>query len=70
MAQPPLLCAECDVPATVLIVHPHLYKMVIPSCGRHGELEAGVELEILPVDSPVATSYTVLRGFIVPRSGA
>jgi hypothetical protein len=68
MAQaPPLECAECDIPATVLIVHPALYQMVVPACGRHGELYA--DLEALPVDSPEASDFTVLRGFYVPLMG-
>lgn len=60
-------CAECGRPATVLIVHPHLYQMVVPACGLHGELLAGGGLDVLSVDDPDAASYTVLRGWYVPR---
>lgn len=64
-----LECAECDVVASLLIVIPGLYKMAAPSCGFHGELEADAELELIPINSPEAEGFTVLRGFVVPRSG-
>jgi len=63
-----LECAECGIPAAVLVVIPGLYQMVAPSCGRHGELEPGNILDVIPVDSPEAADYTVLRGCYVPRS--
>ena len=65
-----LECAECavPVPATVLVVIPGLYMMAAPSCGRHGELAPGAILDVLPIDSPEAADYTVLRGRYVPRS--
>lgn len=68
-----MLCAECGipVPATVLIVHPHLYQMAIPACGLHGELLGDADLDVVPLDSPdgaeVLRTHTVLSGFYVPR---
>lgn len=64
-----LECAECGVPATVLLIHPALYQMVVPACGLHGELLAGANLEVLEVGSPEAAGFTVLRGYYVPRTG-
>lgn len=64
-------CAECPAPAAVLVAHPHLYRMAVPLCGLHGALSAGTD--VVPLDSPegreMLESYTVLRGFVVPRPG-
>jgi hypothetical protein len=61
-----LECAECDALATVLIVHPRLFRTVVPACGRHGELVA--DFDIYPVDSPEVADWTVLRGHYVPTA--
>lgn len=67
----PLRCAECGVPAIVLIVHPDLYHMLVPACGRHGELDPAADLDIVAVDSTEAEemlkTHTLLRSVIVPR---
>jgi hypothetical protein len=59
-------CAECGIPATVLIVHPHLFRMVIPACGLHAEPG-----DAIPIDSSEAEelleTHTLLRGYVVPR---
>jgi hypothetical protein len=70
MAVADLECARCDDPATVLIVHPHLYLMVIPLCALDYVLQAP-DCEPIDIKSPegqeVLETHTVLRGFVVPR---
>jgi hypothetical protein len=66
MAQPPLECARCDLPAPILVEHPALYMMAVPYCPLHYVLEAA-GLHPIEVSSPEAADYTVLRGYVVPR---
>jgi hypothetical protein len=65
-----MLCAECGIPAAVLIVHPHLSRMAIPACGFHGELEAG--LDVFAIGTPEAEelleTHALLQGYVVPRT--
>ena len=61
-------CASCASPATALVVHPNLYRMVFPACAEHAEMLADNGADVMPVDSPEAAGYTVLRGHVVPRA--
>lgn len=65
-----LECVGCTQPATILVVHPHLYLMAVPMCALHYVLEAP-HLDPIDIRSPegreVLESHTVLRGYVVPR---
>jgi hypothetical protein len=66
-----LACADCDQPATILVVHPHLFAMAVPLCALHYVLDAP-HLDPIDLSSPegadVLSTHTVLRGWLVPRS--
>jgi hypothetical protein len=69
-----LHCAQCGPPvlAQVLVIHPHLFRMVIPACALCGVLAGdAVPLNVVPLDSPegrdVLETHTLLRGFVIPR---
>ncbi len=63
-------CAECSAPAALLVIHPRLFRMVVPTCGLHGELEPGADLDMYAIGTPEAdeilATHTLLRGNYVP----
>ncbi len=65
-----MLCASCGppVPASVLVLHPGLFRIAIPMCGYYSP-KAGET--VVPIDSPeaevVLDEYTLAPGYILPR---